>query len=219
MVIAEKSTYLKDIARLLIKHWPENRTVNIVCHGHSVPAGYFATPMVNTFSAYPHLLHIGLKERYPFAVINVIVSAIGGEDSESGCKRIESDVLCHNPDVLTIDYGLNDRRLTLDAAKKSWCTMIESALNRDVKVLLLTPTWDNNWSKGNNDWNMLESHAQQIREIAGIYHVGLVDVFEDFRKYVNGSQSVSELLSWTNHPNYNGHKIVADNILSWFPII
>ncbi|MEK5235702.1 hypothetical protein NST99_08380 [Paenibacillus sp. FSL L8-0470] len=32
------------------------RTLNIVCHGHSVPSGYFATPIVDTFHAYPHLL-------------------------------------------------------------------------------------------------------------------------------------------------------------------
>ncbi|WP_342481353.1 hypothetical protein NST07_08230 [Paenibacillus sp. FSL L8-0340] len=40
----------------LKRQWPENRTLNIVCHGHSVPSGYFATPIVDTFHAYPHLL-------------------------------------------------------------------------------------------------------------------------------------------------------------------
>ena len=79
---ANKQTYLASICEILRQHWPDNRTVNIVCHGHSVPAGYFATPRVDTFHAYPHLLHRGLKERYPFAVINVIVTAIGGENSE-----------------------------------------------------------------------------------------------------------------------------------------
>lgn len=39
---------------------------------------------VQTFDADPHLLHVGLKDRFPLAVINVIVTAIGGESSESG---------------------------------------------------------------------------------------------------------------------------------------
>src|SRR5215468_2820162 len=76
-----------QLARLcaeMRKNWPTNRTINIVCHGHSVPAGYAQTPVVDTFNAYPHLLHLGLKERFPTAVINVIVTAIGGETSEGG---------------------------------------------------------------------------------------------------------------------------------------
>ena len=73
--------YLNPLLDELAQKWPNNRTINIVCHGHSVPSGYFATPFVNTFSAYPHLLHKMIKERFPYAVVNVIVTAIGGEHS------------------------------------------------------------------------------------------------------------------------------------------
>jgi acyl-CoA thioesterase I len=75
MPIASQRTYLTNLIKVLKAQWPKNRTVNIVCHGHSVPAGYFATPLVQTFDAYPHLLHRLLKERFPFAVINVVVPA------------------------------------------------------------------------------------------------------------------------------------------------
>ena len=57
MAIADRRVYLREVVNLLLAQWPNNRTVNIVCHGHSVPAGYFATPMVDTFNAYPALLH------------------------------------------------------------------------------------------------------------------------------------------------------------------
>jgi hypothetical protein len=106
---ASQTSYLAGVVEILKQHWPDNRAVNIVCHGHSVPAGYFATPMVDTFGAYPHLLHRELKHRFPFSVVNVIVTAVGGESSASGADRFEAEVLCHRPDVLTIDYGLNDR--------------------------------------------------------------------------------------------------------------
>src|SRR5260221_10541319 len=76
--------YLADIVTELHRQWPNNRAIQVVCHGHSVPAGYFATPVVDTFNAYPHLLHRGLKERFPFAVVNVIVTAIGGETATPG---------------------------------------------------------------------------------------------------------------------------------------
>ena len=40
--------------------------------------------------------------------VNVIVTAIGGENSLSVSIRFEKDVLCHNPDVVTIDMR-NDK--------------------------------------------------------------------------------------------------------------
>ena len=110
---ADPKAYLAHVSDLFKKEWPANRTVNIVCHGHSVPAGYFRTPAVDSPNAYPHLLFMGLKERFPVAVINVIVTAIGGENSSGGAARFEKDVLACKPDVVTIDYGLNDRGLGL----------------------------------------------------------------------------------------------------------
>ena len=125
--VADSKSYLAEIKGLLGRTWPANRTVNIVCHGHSVPAGYFKTPKVDTFNAYPHLLHRGLKHRFPFSVTNVIVTAIGGETSETGTARFDADVLCHRPDVVTIDYALNDRGVGLAQARISWRTMIDKA--------------------------------------------------------------------------------------------
>lgn len=130
---ANRADYLAGVVEMLKQHWPDNRTVNIVCHGHSVPAGYFATPVVDTFNAYPHLLHWMLKQRFPFAVINVIVTAVGGENSESGAERLNAEVFCHRPDVLTVDYGLNDRGIGLERAEAAWRSIIERALERDIK--------------------------------------------------------------------------------------
>ena len=95
--IANSSDYLNDIKTELNKEWPGNRTINLVFHGHSVPAGYFTTPVVNTLDSYPFLLLKDLKELYPFAVINIINTSIGGENSVSGAERFEAEVLIHKP--------------------------------------------------------------------------------------------------------------------------
>jgi len=126
--IADPSVYLDHIKTELQKEWPGNRTINLVFHGHSVPAGYFKTPLVNTFDSYPYLLLEELKELYPYAVINVINTAIGGENSAAGAKRFESDVLVHKPDVLFIDYALNDREIGLEKSKEAWESMISKAI-------------------------------------------------------------------------------------------
>ena len=48
-------SYLADLKQALQVKWPDNRTINIVFHSHSVPAEYFKTLQVNTLSTYPYL--------------------------------------------------------------------------------------------------------------------------------------------------------------------
>ena len=213
--IADKSSYLKEIFSLLQQKWPENRTINIVCHGHSVPAGYFKTPLVNTFEAYPHLLHEGLKKQFPYAVINVIVTAIGGENSESGAKRFEKDVLSYKPDVIIIDYALNDRGIGLKKANKAWTSMIELAKLKGIKIILLTPTADKR-AQLDDPNDPLNLHAKQIRQLAKEYQVGLVDSYALFKQYVKDGGDLNDLMSQVNHPNRKGHELVVKELLQWF---
>jgi hypothetical protein len=132
-VKANPSEYLSSLKQEMHAEWPENRTINLVFHGHSVPAGYFKTPHVNIMSAYPNLVLKKIKSIYPNAVVNVIVTAIGGENSVKGAVRFNDDVLIHRPDVLFIDYGLNDRRAGLAASYDAWNEMIGKAKNNNVK--------------------------------------------------------------------------------------
>lgn len=219
MPIANPATYLADLVGVLNTHWPANRTVDIVCHGHSVPAGYFATPMIDTFNAYPHLLHRALKHRFPFAAINVIVTAIGGENSESGANRFSRDVLCHRPDVVVIDYGLNDRGIGLEKARACWARMIQEAQEQGARLILLTPTADATQrpSVPPAERQPLQDHAAQIRELAGAHNTGLADSLAAFAEYAR-TQDLGDLLSWSNHPNRQGHELVARALLRWFPI-
>jgi len=214
---ADPNTYLAGVVAELEKSWPANRTVNLVFHGHSVPAGYFATPTVDTFNAYPHLVHVEVKRRFPRAVLNAIVTAIGGENSEMGARRFEDDVLPHRPDVLFIDYGLNDRALGLPRADRAWRRMIEASLSARLPVILLTPTHDETQAAGyaGEDRDLLPAHADQIRRLADEYGLGLADSFAAFERY-GRTASIRDLLSWVNHPNRRGHELVAGEILPWF---
>jgi acyl-CoA thioesterase I len=209
-------TYLSDVQSELEKQWSENRTVNIVCHGHSVPSGYFATPFVDTFNSYPHLLHKIIKERFPFAVVNMIVTAIGGETSQSGSYRFAEDVLCHKPDVITIDYSLNDRGIGLAEAQSSWKKMIEQTLERDIKILLLTPSWEQSYFEQNDSWEELKAHAEQVRKLAKEYSIGLSDSFNTFKNYCENGGDLTDLLSHINHPNRKGHELIANELSRWF---
>jgi Xaa-Pro aminopeptidase/lysophospholipase L1-like esterase len=213
--VADPTTYLSGLRQEMKKSWPGNRTINIVFHGHSVPAGYFHTPDVRTLEAYPQQVLEKIKKEYPLAVVNVIVTAIGGENSESGAARFEKDVLVHQPDVLFIDYSLNDRGMGLERAGKAWGSMIERALEKNIKIILLTPTSDQRVDiiDKNSD---LQKHADQIVKLAEKYQVGLVDSYRLFQEKMSAGGRLSDYMSQVNHPNRIGHALVADAIMEFF---
>ena len=213
--VAEPSEYLNDIKTELLKKWPDNRTINLVFHGHSVPAGYFVTPVVNSFDSYPYQLLGLLKELYPYAVINVINTSIGGENSEKGAGRFVADVLTHNPDVLFIDYALNDRGIGLERSKEYWVKMVSQALDLNIKVILLTPSPDQRVDLLDTN-SVLDQHGVQIKTIAGNYGVGLVDSYELFRQKVLSGDSLPSYMSQVNHPNKEGHFLIANEIMNFF---
>jgi acyl-CoA thioesterase-1 len=147
---------------------------------------------------------------------NVIVTAIGGENSEGGAARFDADVLAYHPSVVTIDYALNDLQVGLVRSNTAWSSMIEKALAAKVKVILLTPT-PTLGLDFSNPQEPLNQQAEQVRKLAGQYHVGLVDSLDAFRKAtVNGTTLVS-LMAQGNHPNGQGHALVGAALLDWFP--
>lgn len=212
---ADTAAYLSNIKAELKKEWPKNRTINLVFHGHSVPSGYFKTPFVNTFDSYPYQVLKLLKERYPNAVINVIITAIGGEHSESGEKRFRRDVLPHHPDVLFIDYALNDRMMGTERSRIAWEKMIKAAQERHIPVILLTPTPHQQFPM-NDSSSAYAPFAAGIRELAKKYNTGLADSYAAFEQKLKAGHAVTEYMSQVNHPNKEGHAIVARTIMKWF---
>ncbi len=213
--LADKQHYLDSLKKELNTRWPHNRTINLVFHGHSVPAGYWHNSEVHTMDSYPHLVLAKVKEMYPHAVVNAIVTATGGENSVKGQSRLTDEVMNHHPDVLFIDYALNDLGAGLVKSAAAWEAMIKAALKKGVKVMLLTPSPDQRQDII-DPANPLVLHAEQIRELASRHQVGLVDPFVLFQKIAKEEGSVEEYMSHVNHPNRKGHDLIAEEIVKWF---
>jgi lysophospholipase L1-like esterase len=130
--------------------------------------------------------------------------------------RFEDEVLNLKPDVIIIDYSLNDRMIGLEEAHKAWSEMIEKALEKDIKVILCTPTWDYSYYDQDENWEMLKQHAKQVRDLATHYKVGLADSFEAFRCHVKEPADLADYLSYYNHPSEAGHELVAKELAKYF---
>lgn len=211
---AKPDKYLLELQAEMQVKWPKNRAINLVFHGHSVPAGYWHNSEVHTLDSYPHIVLENVKAAYPHAVINMIVTAIGGENSMQGVERMKDEVLVHRPDVLFIDYALNDMWHPTEKVAPAWKSMIEQALAVGVKVILVTPSPDQREAITENE-NRLALHAEQIRKLAAEYGIGLADPFEVFQLIAKTKLGIKPFMSHVNHPNRAGHEIMAAQILPW----
>lgn len=206
--------YLDSLKKELKIKWPNNRTVNLVFHGHSVPTGYTTRGVVDRTNSYPYRTLKKVNDFYPYSVVNTITTSIGGEQAEQGAKRFKEEVLIYKPDVLFIDYALNDRSIGLERAKIAWSQMIEEALEYGTKVILLTPTPDLKEDISSDDAE-LAKHSEQIRALAKTYNVGLVDSYALFKKLAE-TEPLQGYMSQNNHINQKGHQFVADAISEYF---
>ncbi|MEQ4206739.1 SGNH/GDSL hydrolase family protein [Actinopolymorpha sp. B9G3] len=204
-----------DVRRLfteLTKEWPANRTINVVVHGHSVPSGYHQTPQVKPFESYPFMVYQGLNARFPTAVMNTITTSIGGENSVQGAARFRRDVLRHQPDLLLIDYAINDTNLPLDEVERAWRDMITVARRNHVPLVLLTPTGTVPHDLSNPD-DPLSIRAELIRRLGGDYDIPVADVSARWQEALDSGTPKESLLSHYYHPNKAGHELAAAEIL------
>lgn len=217
MVPAQESPLPAPLLAELKKDWPKNRTINLVFHGHSVPAGYHETPEVKPFDSYPLMAMEKIQKANPHAVINAIVTAIGGEDSKKGAARFKKDALSMRPDVVFIDYALNDRRLPEAEVEKSWRSMAKAAKEASVPVVFLTPTGARDVRYDAVD-EPLEIRAAIIRRVAAEEGVLVADVFAAWKAGLKKGVKQDSLLAQANHPNRKGHEIAAKVIAGMFGV-
>lgn len=59
-------------------------------------------------SGYVRTVEKWLREKWPNSAINVINAGISGTDSNFGAKRYDRDVLIHEPDLVLIEFAVND---------------------------------------------------------------------------------------------------------------
>ena len=79
--------------------------LKIVCFGDSITGVYYHT---GGRRAYADMLEIALKRIYPEASITIVNSGGRNATMREALERIQTDVLAHEPDLVIVNFGMND---------------------------------------------------------------------------------------------------------------
>ncbi len=184
----------------------EKKQLNVAYIGGSVTVGTGGDGK----NSWRQLTTQWLSTNFPNATVNEIHAGIGGTASLWGLFRLDRDVLAHNPDLVFIEFGVNDSDCNF--------TEMQSAANMDAMIrkinehnpntdIILVFTTDN--SKMGKDYENIRGH----RTVAEYYGVPYIDV---------GAALVVEMAATGNewsyyvadsvHPNIKGYKVYADTV-------
>ncbi len=182
----------------------------IVCFGDSITAGYAVR------RGFPSFLLESLRQRFPDSKIEMINSGISGDTSQDGLSRLDWAVLSYEPDLVTINFGINDcvLGLSLEEFEMNLVEMVRRIrAGPDSEILLLSsqplesPPYD----------QRVLDYYQTVERVAKEMNVGFVDVYGAWMKRVRvGMPLDSLILPGLDHPNEAGYRIIAEELMSLF---
>jgi lysophospholipase L1-like esterase len=115
----------------------------IVCFGDSVTLGI---PYVHEHDTFVRILERRLNERRAQEERVVCVNAgVGGETSGEGLARIDASVLSKSPDIVCVEFGLNDiryepeKQVTLEQYAANLREIARRCAEAGAAVIFMTP--------------------------------------------------------------------------------
>jgi len=207
----------------------------IVAFGDSVTEGWMDVSTRDGFAVYHHQLKVLLHERFPEPVLNVINSGRAGETVTDGLKRLEPDVFRYAPDLVLVQFGLNDCAAGGAAGVDSFRRTVQTAVERireatGAEVILLTPNFmctadnpnicaehrDKGWAETfcrlQNEGTVAR-YAQAVRDVGSELSVPVADIYGQWQRLADeGGDTDALLANGLNHPNAEGHRLAAQTI-------
>ena len=184
--------------------------VTIVALGDSITAGYAVR------RGFPSFWKQMLAEKYPEANIEMINSGISGDTSMDGLARLDWSVLSYEPDLVTINFGINDcvLGLGLEEFEMNFVEMvrrIRAGPNSEILLLssqpLETPPYD----------RLVLDYYQAVQRVAKEMDAGFVDVYGAWMRARAGRHASARLiLPGLDHPNEAGYRIIAEELMRLF---
>lgn len=154
-------------------------------------------------TCYAYLVYEWWKKSFPNAAFSFVNVGIGGTTSHYGGARAWKDVLCYRPDIVTVDFSVNDdANEFFEETYEGMLRRLLAAPSAPAVVVLNNVFYDT----GKN----AQDYHNRIADHYGIPHVSIKDtVYPDVE---SGKIVRADITPDNLHPNDKGHRLVADEI-------
>lgn len=168
--------------------------------GGSITQGSLSSTPKN---CYAYLVYEWWKKSFPNAAFSFVNGGIGGTTSHYGGARAWKDVLCYRPDIVTVDFSVNDdANEFFEETYEGMLRRLLAAPSAPAVVVLNNVFYDT----GKN----AQDYHNRIADHYGIPHVSIKDtVYPDVE---SGKIVRADITPDNLHPNDKGHRLVADEI-------
>lgn len=155
-------------------------------------------------SCYAYRVYDWWRKRFPQAEPAYVNAGIGGTGSHFGAARAEEDLLIYQPDVVVIDFSVND--CDMPFFQETFEGVLRRVLNGPSQpaVLVLNNVFYDTGVSAQEEHNAVAEHY-------GVPWVSIRDTV--WRRMREGAYSREELTSDGLHPGDRGHELVAAEVI------
>jgi acyl-CoA thioesterase-1 len=203
--------------------------VTLIAFGDSITAGSQIDPDRDESIVYHKQWHDRLAKRHPNLNLTLINRGIPGHKINHAHDRVQSEVIDQNPDAVIIAFGINDcwdgptsannferelERLIHRIRESTNAPIIlitTNMLNHRSSPEALKLAWfaDKTAQVQNAGWT--DDYMQRIRNIAQRTNTPLADGYANWQQAkASGLDTDTLLANLANHPNQQGHRLLAD---------
>ncbi|WML35465.1 SGNH/GDSL hydrolase family protein [Clostridium sp. OS1-26] len=180
-----------------------NNKFNIVFLGGSITEGTGASIYENS---YTYKVGEYLKVLYKDKNVDIINSGVSGTGSNFGVFRLKTDVIAKDPDLVFIEFAVNDRiensynaAVTMEGILKQ----LSKLKSKPAVVILITPT------------GLADACSSVHKRVAYYYGVPVIDIQDYMYRHIGVDDYTWQDISIDNlHPNDKGHSIYAECIIN-----
>ena len=180
--------------------------------GEDVTVAYLGGSITQGSSAgdnlcYARLTTNWLEEKFPDAKITYVNAGIGATGSYIGVHRADSQVLSQNPDLIFVDFSVNDTTERTEINKETYASLLRKLWNYSTNPAIVTIAMTQE-----NGTSFIEYHGEVVKafDIPMIsYKDAILDIID--KGYIKWTDISDDDI----HPNVPGHALLTDLITNY----
>ncbi|MDK2809267.1 MAG: acyl-CoA thioesterase [Clostridiales bacterium] len=188
----------------VMKRARKGEAIKIAFIGGSITQGSLSS---SPQTCYAYLVYEWWKETFSEATVSYLNAGIGGTTSQFGVARVEDHVLCQKPDLVIVEFSVNDTNDSFFL--ETFEGLIRRIVSSDKSPAVVIV---------NNVHYQDGSNAQEIHnKIGGAYQIPCISIKDAIYPLIIEKKLKREDLTPDNlHPNDTGHALVAGIITGFF---